>query len=226
MGKSNKFNTAIQEYMNMERDKRANELFGKSESLLQIAEVKLLDEYMHDLKNPQWKLILYDNNPTVYMISNVGEVYNAVECNMETLTIDDNGHEYIYITQPNSSDKHKLYIHELVADAFIPNPENCKQVKHKNNKAVNWAGNLEWVNLEDDNTSNVAKNYANCKYSESDVHKICKLLQDKVVPYTVAKAFNMPAGTLWNIQNGKTWKHVSSQYNIPRSTPVKSTAKK
>lgn len=41
--------------------------------------------------------------------------------------------------------KYKRYVHRLVAEAFIPNPDNFPEVNHKDeNKDNNLADNLEW----------------------------------------------------------------------------------
>ncbi len=57
----------------------------------------------------------------------------------------ENGYMQITLCGRSKYEKH-AYIHRLVAEAFIPNPNNLPQVNHKDfDKANNCVENLEWV---------------------------------------------------------------------------------
>ena len=57
----------------------------------------------------------------------------------------DNGTGYLFVYLWKNNKSYRKYVHRLVAETFIPNPENLPEVNHKdNNKRNNSVGNLEW----------------------------------------------------------------------------------
>lgn len=106
-------------------------------------------------KKEIWKDIKgYEN---IYQVSNFGRVktlrrlicsptgnYYSKEKIMTTIPNDGIGYVRIHLYK-NSRGTPKR-IHRLVAEAFIPNPENKKDVNHKNGiKCDNRVENLEWA---------------------------------------------------------------------------------
>ena len=81
----------------------------------------------------------YDN----YSISNLGNVKNNT--NNKLLKIQKSS-RYSTIGLNHNSKTNAFLIHRLVAQAYIPNPENKEQVNHiDGNKANNLLCNLEWM---------------------------------------------------------------------------------
>lgn len=58
----------------------------------------------------------------------------------------DNGIGYLFVVLCHEGVRQQKYIHRLVAEAFIPNPDNLPEINHKDeNKSNNCVDNLEWI---------------------------------------------------------------------------------
>lgn len=62
------------------------------------------------------------------------------------------GYLRVYIKRDSDNKRVDMYIHRLVALAFIPNPENKKFVNHiDTNRSNNHVDNLEWCTSKENN---------------------------------------------------------------------------
>ena len=78
----------------------------------------------------------------LYKVSNIGRIKNK---DNKLLSPYHNINGYISIDLYKEGHVHKLRVHRLVAEAFIPNPNNYPIVNHiDENKTNNNVNNLEW----------------------------------------------------------------------------------
>ena len=90
---------------------------------------------------------IIENYPN-YTISDKGEIVNTNTNKELKGYIRKDG--YVIISLSKGGKKYKCYLHRLVAETFIPNPDNLPQVNHKDeNKTDNCVSNLEWITPKD-----------------------------------------------------------------------------
>ena len=121
----------------------------------------------------------------LYQISNFGNVkslnYNHT-CKEKLLKqmLQNHGYFCVSLFKPLK----RFQIHRLVAEAFIPNPDNLPQVNHKDeDKANNHVGNLEWCTYK----YNINYGSRNKRISESLLNHPDK--SKKVYQYTLDGKF-------------------------------------
>ena len=72
------------------------------------------------------------------------------------------------------------YLHRLVADAFLPNPNNLEQIDHKDSdKTNNTVSNLRWVSRQFNNSRKRTKMLKSANHNNtSHIHQFGKAEKD------------------------------------------------
>ncbi len=130
---------------------------------------------------------------------------------------------YLRVSLYNESGRKCKLVHRLVAEAFLPNPENKPVVNHINGcKTDSNVSNLEWVSPSENmshahsnglrpkiNTQGEKNGFA--KLTEAQVRQIKQCLsQTQLTQKEIASQFNISRSTVKNIKSGRRWSHVSS----------------
>ena len=108
-----------------------------------------------------------------YAVDENGNVFNVKRRRQLITAKDRNG--YISVALSKEGKVVRKKVHRLVAEAYIPNPQNLPQINHKDeNKENNSVNNLEWCNARYNNfygnskptvRAQEARKKAVCQYS-------------------------------------------------------------
>lgn len=109
--------------------------------------LKILVQEMKKFPDEEWKDIKgYEG---LYQVSNYGDVLSL--CKNITLRQTEK-QNYLFVYLSKNGIKKQFAVHRLVAEAFIPNPDNYPQVNHKDeNPSNNFVENLEWCDVRYNN---------------------------------------------------------------------------
>ena len=126
---------------------------------------------------------------------------------------------YTYDKKTKKQRKKTFRLNRLIAELFVPNPENKPEVHHKDNdKTNNAADNLEWVTGEE----NRAYAHKDGRYLKGEKNPTAKLTEDDVRwirkhykatdpvfgNEALSKRFKVSEVTITNIVTFRSWKHV------------------
>lgn len=84
----------------------------------------------------------------LYGVTSCGRVWSYRRQKFLTPYTDGNG--YLKVKLLKDSEKKQYKVHRLVAEVYIPNPDNLPDVDHiDNNKTHNYVNNLQWITHKD-----------------------------------------------------------------------------
>lgn len=128
--------------------------------------------------------------------------------------------------------EHKTFhptVHRLVAEAFLPNPNNYKQINHIDcDKTNNNLSNLEWCdqayNYKEGKKSFLyshnEKHYF-AKLKNTDISMIAKLYELGFTRTTIAKIFNVNSSNIEAIENGISYRELGIDFSKINRTKYK-----
>ena len=151
-----------------------------------------MQEYWRDIKG-------YDG---LYQVSNYGRIKSFIRYNDGRIIKQCIGRRYWKVILYKDKKEKCLFVHRIVAKAFIPNPLNKEQINHKDgNKLNNKVSNLEWCSREENMDHARANGLINSK-------KVLKIKNGVVVckydsAYQAAKMNKLSYPNIWYCLNGK-----------------------
>ena len=142
-----------------------------------------------------------------YTVTEHGEVYNT-KTKRQIKPYTHHKWNYLIICLRIEKKQKNIPVHRLVAQLFIPNPNNLPEVNHldgiKHNNAV---ANLEWC----DKSRNIKHAYQtglmDPKLTPEQVYEI-KYVHTQLGQRTLAKMYLVGRQAIQNIRSGKTWTHI------------------
>lgn len=162
-----------------------------------------------------------------YYVSDAGEVFSTCSGEMKKLkpAMGTTGYEFYSLREDGKYIQKD--IHRLVAEAFLPNPDNLPYVNHIDGNKLNaHVSNLEWCTPKHNHTHAVQTglikdingegNPANV-YSEDKIKEVCSLMEKGFSNKEIGEMIpEVAISTISSIRLKDVWVSVSCKYNIPR----------
>ena len=158
-----------------------------------------------------------------YEVDTLGKVYSLVGSERELKIVYNPKLRYGLVSLMSNGKRYNGRVHRLIAETFIPNPENKPEVNHNDgDKTNNSVDNLQWTtrkeNMEHAHQTGLIDNRGESsamhKLTEKDVIEIYKMYKQGYKQSEISRCFNMSHTQIYSIVKGKQWKHLYEQYMI------------
>lgn len=166
------------------------------------------------------KQIIINNTLTPFWIEDTGRLRNAKTKRWLKGGINKGYHFYSLYFRGK---QYIFYTHRLVAEYFIPNPNKCPIVHHKDgNKLNNFYLNLEWINIKEHNQTikelgQRKKNIGTRQYIQDEELKTIEMAQFRQSPYYATKdgrIINMNKKIEMRQERSGNYYRITTQYNL------------
>ncbi|MBQ3727123.1 MAG: NUMOD4 motif-containing HNH endonuclease [Selenomonadaceae bacterium] len=168
---------------------------------------------LDDLPHEQWRDVVgYEG---LYKVSNYGRV-KSFQKNKPTILVGYRKREYY---KARLSDNKLVSVHKLVAQSFIPNPEDKPTVNHiDGNKLNNCVSNLEWATYSENNRHayDTGLQKRGCERSTSKLTaNQVRYIRENCIPrdfkfgmHALARRFGVSYSTINSVYHGRSYKNV------------------
>lgn len=122
---------------------------------------------------------------------------------------------YLSLSLCKGGVRRTLKVHRLVAETFIPNPDNKPEVNHKDGVRINnCVYNLEWVTHEENQRHSwetlnrkavKGEQHGSARLKNKDIIKIRNSMLSNV---KLARIYSVAQSTISRIKSHKKWKHI------------------
>lgn len=128
------------------------------------------------------------------------------------------GHGYETVSLYKEHKDKKFLVHRLIGSAYIPNPQNLREINHKNgNRLDNRVTNLEWVSSKENKAhawkngmyTHSGENHYLAKLNPKKVRQIRQLHQKGMNGMKIAKLMKISFGTAYGVLRGRSWSHIN-----------------
>ena len=184
------------------------------------------------LKKEIAKINIYDDDTKFYKINGVkstyivckdGSIFNTKHNKFKKLKPIKQKNGYYLVHLHLNGKSYYRWLHRIVAECFLENPENKPEVNHKNGiKSDNYVDNLEWVSSKENiehafrtNIRGVGEKSSNSILTNKQVKKICEMLEDnELTMREISDFIGCGYHMVFMIKSKKCWNHISDKYDF------------